>query len=353
MNWVLKPDARIEVSGRDLSAAEAGLAALSVDLATGTVGSAHLSLWPRTAFENAAPGDEIALSIGAADNPTPAFSGVIESVRKGPRAVVIEAREAPAPLLTSRLNRSFVNQTIADIVHGLAGDVPVSAAESEIELSLYAVEGRRSVWSHLRELAALAGADLHCTADGALVFAPYGAGESHTLHRGIDLLGWETLSAATPEAETYAVHGAGSRAGADKWHWLDPAVKGAETGESRVLGAFANTDAAEAATAAAAARAANAAVRARARVWGRPNLRIGDTLDLVLAESGGGGLLGAATEALSGMLGGSSSKPPYRITGLTHSLNREAGFVTTLELGGSTAPGDMAGGAAGLAGGLP
>jgi hypothetical protein len=88
-------------------------------------------------------------------------------------------------------------------------------------------------------------------------------------------------------------------------------------------------------------------------VWGLPNLRIGDTLDLVLAESGGGGLLGAATEALSGMLGGSSSKPPYRITGLTHSLNREAGFVTTLELGGSTAPGDIAGGAAGLAGGLP
>jgi phage protein D len=357
MNWVLKPDAVIDIAGRALTAAEAGLAGLAMVLETGTVGSARLGLWPRSAFQDAAPGETVALAIGSADNPTPVFTGVIEAVRRDPGAVVIEAREAPAPLLEARLNRSFVNQTVAAIVRGLAGDVPVSAAESDIDLALYAVEGRRSVWTHLRELAALAGADLHCTADGALVFAPYGAGRSHTLRRGIDLLSWETLDTTAPTAATYGVHGAGSRAGADRWHWLDPAVKGAEAGESRVLGAFATADAAEAATAAAAARAANAALRARARVWGRPDLRVGDTVDLVLESDDGGGLLEAASDALTGALGGggASAKPPYRITGVSHVLNRDVGFVTALDLGGSKAPAEMAGdgGAAALAGGLP
>ncbi|WP_299440866.1 hypothetical protein [uncultured Rhodospira sp.] len=347
MTWVLKPDASIDIAGRALTAAEAAMAGLVIDLATGSVGSARISLWPDSAFKDAAPGEQITLNLGAADALDPVFSGTVETVRKDHQAVVIEAREAPAPLLSARVNQSFVNQTIAAIVRGLAGEVSVSAAESDIQLSLYAVEGRRSVWTHLRELADMAGADLHCAPDGGLVFAPYGAGETHTFHKGIDLLSWETLAVAAAPAETYAVHGAGSRAGSDKWHWLDAEVKGADTGESRVVGAFATKDAAEAATAAAAARAANAAVRARARLWGRPAVRIGDTVDLAL-EQAGGGLLDAVAGALGGL--GGASKPPYRVVGLSHHMNREAGFVTVLDLGGSTAPDEAGGGAGGLGG---
>jgi hypothetical protein len=277
------------------------------------------------------------------------FTGRVDRVRETPAALWIDALEATAPLLDTFRTQTYSGQSVDAIVRDLAADVDIADVQGDMDLAQYSVDGRRNVWGHLRDLARLAGCDLRAAPDGGLLFSPPGGGETFALYHGIDLLSWERGEAIAAVPATVRAHGAASAAGARRWHWLNADVAEAESAPHVTPGAVATTDAAEAASGARAAAADNMARLSQAVIWGRPEIRAGDTVTLNdLPEPGGGGLL----ESLGSLVGGAAEVPGYRVRGLRHRLHRAAGFTTALELVGGKSGTDALGALAGAIGGL-
>ncbi len=317
-----RPSAKITIDGRGLTAAEAGLVRLSVEMTPGSHDAADLVLWPGSKFAGTAPGAVISVALGTAGAEEDVWTGEAVAVHAAPEGVAIEGLAATAALSRARLTRTYVGQTVADIVRDLAGEAGIDQVEAALELSAYSIDGRRTVWAHLTELARLAGADLGCGAAGGLRFVPRRTGPAtRTLRHGADLLDWSVGRAAAPAAPTVVAHGAGSEAGAKRWHWIlnDPAGPG---GAGAAVAAFRTRAGAEAMTEALAARAARLAVRGVLRIVGDPALRVGDLIGI---------------EDLPGPNPGT-----LRVLSMQHLLDMRAGFVTSLAVegaGGAGLPG--------------
>lgn len=316
-----RPSAVITVDGQSLSAAEAGLVWLRVELATGCHDAATIGLWPGSRFADTAPGAEITLALGAGrGDEDDVLTGRVRTACTTSDSVVLDAIAATAPLSHAYLTGSYVRQTIGDIVHDLVGSVSspdsvtVDQVESDVELAVYHVDDRRSVWSYLCELAGLAGADVGCAPDGALRFVPAGTGAaSHGFRHGADILAWNLGHASPGPAWVAAAHGAGSEAGAEKWHWpLGDPVGSSPASPTRVIGALGTREAADAVTQTMADRAARGAVQGSLTVLGASSVRPGDQIDVT-------DLPGA-------------SPGPLRVLRVTHTLDGARGLVTALSV---------------------
>ncbi|GGJ02355.1 hypothetical protein [Neoroseomonas lacus] len=338
MTYTFRPNAVLTLDGRSFTAAEAGLVELEMETALGELGELRLLLWPGSKLADATPGARLELALGATDSEAAVFTGVVEHVARTATTVMVDALEPTVALHRAFLSRAYLNQTVAAIVRDLAGPVSVAEADSDLELGQYGVENRRSVWWHLRDLAMLAGCDLAAAVDGGLVFRPRGRGDAHGFRYGADLLGFTDGQSVEATAPAQAAHGSASSAGTDRWHWVNADPLGPASEPARIRGAIASEAAADAATEAARARAAARAKCGRIALWGRPELRPGDGVDLQDMPGGEGGLLGAATAAVAGLGGGA---PGWRATRVRHAFGRSTGFVTLAELEGG---GDSAGG---------
>ena len=307
-----RPSAKISLDGREFTAPEAGLVWLRVDLAPGCHDAVSLSLWPGSSLASAAPGATLAIALGELDSEEDVLTGEVTAVRSTASGVTIEGLGATIELSRTYKTDSFVRQKVSDIANELAGSVTIDTIDSDLELAIYSVEDRRSAWSYLCDLAALAGADVGASPSGALRFVPAAsAGASHTFRYGADLLAWNLASKTAPEAPSVAAHGAGSEAGAEKWHWpLNDPVGESPSAPTRIIGAVATREAADAAAQALADRAARAAVRGTVTVLGAAAVRPGDEIDIEDLPDGGFGTL--------------------RVARVTHTLDGARGFVSSL-----------------------
>ena len=349
MSYIFRPDAVITLDGRPFSAAEAALIGLDLQLGLGDLGEARLLFWPRSKLASAVTGAKLELALGTQDEKATVFTGAVEQVAHGPASLTIEALEPTAALHRKFISRTFLNQTVEAIVRDLADPVTVAAADSGLELGQYGVENRRSVWWHLRDLARLAGCDLCATAAGELLLRPRGRGEPRTLRYGADMLAFSEGERVAPEAQAIAPHGSASTAGTDRWHWVNPDPLGQNPDPARVRGPIVSEAAATTASDAAKARSAARAKCGRVVVWGRPEVRPGDGIDLQnLPGSDDGGLLAAAASAAAAVLGGGGGGPAWRAVRVRHVLDGARGFVSVLELEG----GEAAAAGGGLLGGL-
>jgi hypothetical protein len=338
MSYTFRPGAVVTLDGQAFTAAEAALVELEVQAALGELGEARLVLWPRTRLSVAAGGAKLDVALGASGSEAIVFSGTVERVTRTAVAFVIEALDAAAMLRRRFVSRAYLNQTVAAIVRDLADPVAVAEAESDLDLAQYGVENRRSVWWHLRGLAGLAGCDLATGADGRLLFRPRGRGETHRLRYGADLLHFaRDEAAANTPAPAIVAHGSASRAGADRWHWLNPDPVGTAPEPAHPRGSIASDAAASAASDAAQARRSARAKTGTVALWGRPEFRPGDGVRLEALPDGDGGLAGA----LAGLAGGGG--PEWRATRVRHSFGASAGFVTRCELEGAAAAGGSLG----------
>jgi len=346
MSFAFRPTATIEIDGRSLTAAEAGLERLTVTLGVASHGHAELVLWPNSKFASAKPGAAFTLSLGE-DNEL-ALTGAISIASSRPSCIVIEALDATAPLSTTRVSTMFRDQSVGDIVRDLAGraDVAIDTVEGDLTLEAYSIDNRRSLWRHLSELAILVGTDLCASADGKLRFAAGSGSESRKLRRGADLIDWHTDSAMTGTSSKFAAYGASSEAGAQNWHFVlpDPLGQAAQTG--RVPGAVRSREAAEAASKAAATRAARAKAGGRALTVGAPKIRPADTVEI---EGLGGGGISLPGVGAIGLGGGEATQ--YRVLSVRHRLDGATGFTTALALEGAEGA-SLLGGLGALAGGL-
>jgi hypothetical protein len=330
---LVRPNAILTVAGRALSAAEAGLVRLRAQL---SVGEAHdhveLFCWPASKLASASAGATLAVSLGPKDSEVDVLTGEVEAVRVSADAVVLEGMDASIALSRSFVGQSFLELSIADIVNQLASDAGMDTEEVSCDISLpaYAIDPRRSVWSHLNDLARLAGADLAVTAAGALRFVipgeaggggglggavgavagALGLGGASGLRYGANVLAWHASTAQDAPSASIAAYGAASEAGSSKWHWILREPSFAGDGAPRVLAALRTRDAAEAVETAWTARATRARLRGMLRIVGDASIRPGDTITVSDLPSGDPGSL--------------------HVLAVEHLLDGGDGFITTL-----------------------
>ena len=199
---IQRPDAELTIDGRALSAAEAALESLRIDL---SLGGSHDRFQCRlgllSPFLDVEPGAEAEVKLGYGDDLEPVLAGTVSAVERAPWGLLVEGLAATAALSTTRVGRSYVGQSAADVVNDLvssAGGTPGEVSASAT-LAAYHVDERRSAWTHVRELARLTGSELSAGGDGSLNFRPVKTGRAdHTLRHGADLVAWDVGPAAAP-----------------------------------------------------------------------------------------------------------------------------------------------------------
>jgi hypothetical protein len=313
-----RPNAVITLSGQKYSAAEAALIRLRVALSVrGCHDSVALEVWPSSKLAKADTGAKMSVALGPRDNEADIWSGDISEVQASADALMIIGLALTAGLSHTRVSQTYLDQSVGDIVRSLAAGIAIDDVASDLSLQAYAVDDRRSVWSHLLDLAAIAGAEVGASASGALRFVPVRKGNSNlTLRHGADIIAWQVAAQSAPDTPTVAAYGAASEAGADQWDWIvsSPAPQGSGP-VMRVVPAIRTRDGAGVMARALAARAARAATYGRLGLVGRANVRPGDLVDVT---------------DLPG-------KPPgtLRVLEVNHLLDPERGFLTALTVQGA------------------
>ena len=344
MSFVFRPAATVEIDGRSLTAAEAGLERIEVVLGIGMHGFASLDLWPRSKFADAAPGAAAVVKLGDET----VLTGKVSAVAKRAGSLRIEALDAAASLSTTRISATFRDLSVADIVDNLASEagVDTDAVDGDLKLETYSVDTRKSLWRHLKDLAALCGADLAANPEGKLRFTiSSGGAPKRTMRFGADLLEWRTVDRDEAPAPGFAAHGAASVGGSRSWHNLLPDPLGGSPAWSRIFGALRSREAADTAIKAAKIRAARSRTPAWSLTLGAPELRPGDVVEVSGLDGGGLSLPGV------GGLGGVGGTL-YRAASIRHSFDGMSGFTTALELEGTGEDASLAGALGAVAGGL-
>lgn len=308
-----RPAAHVTIAGRRLSAAEAGLASMTVDIGMFSHDRVTLRLWPRSKFAGAGRGAAMSVELGTEDDERDVWTGTVSQASSLPDRVVLEGLAPTAALSAERKSQTYVDQGAADIVRDLASSVDIDQIDSTQRLEAYSVDARRTVWAHLVDLALLAGAEISASPAGGLRFVEVRPGPaSRTLRYKADLLWWDLRSAAAMPPPAYAAHGAASEAGKDKWHWI---FQQTASKPSHIVGGFHARAAADALNKAAEVRSESATTQGRIRLVGHAALRAGEAI------------------ALEDVPGG--DPPPLRVLSLTHRLDGAAGFVTDVAVAGA------------------
>lgn len=271
-----------------------------------------------------AKGDQAAIELGYADNGglTRVLSGTLETVEPNLTTRRLVVHSAAAKLLRSFADTTHENKTAGDIVRELAAAAGISVAQADAGISFpaYVIDGRRSAWQHLRELADLCGFDLYLNPAEELVFQRFGTGRTvHVFDFARDVLALEQLQ-TPPRAVTVEVWGespTGSE-GEDAWGWLTKDFSGSKgsagSGAPTLLLARPVLR-----TAAAAQSAADAlhtsvqrrAIRGRLLVLGNPAVQLGDAIRL--------------QQNPEAELNGS-----FQVRSVTHRISKAKGFTTLI-----------------------
>jgi len=126
--------------------------------------------------------DEIKVALGYQDDTrlTQVLAGTIATVEAGLTLTRVVGHAAAAALLRTSLDQTFEAKSAGAIVREMAGkaSVEVAAAEDGITFPGYVVDGRRSVYHHMQDLAEFCGFDLYVDPDGRLVFEKFAGGKT-------------------------------------------------------------------------------------------------------------------------------------------------------------------------------
>jgi phage protein D len=312
-----RPSAVVTLDGRGLTPGEARLAWVRLSLGLGAAhDAAELAAGPGSPLAAASPGSRLKVALGEAGDEETVWTGEVSEVAVTSSGLRLEGLAATVALSRARRSQTYLRQSAADIVRDLAASATLDRIQAPLRFEAYSVDDRRPVWSHVLDLARLAGCDVSASPEGGLRMAPPRHGGAVTLRWGADLLAWRVAAATAPAAASTAALGAASEQGAKRWHWLrhDPVPSPGDT-PAYLLGALRTRDAADGASRALAVRAGRAAVRGEVLLVGRPALRPGDLVELR-------GLPDAAPG-------------PLRVLAVEHRLDGRAGFVTSLAVEGT------------------
>jgi hypothetical protein len=311
-----RPAAKITLEGVARSMPEAAVASLRVELAlAGAHDRVDLALWPGSDFASAAPGDKLSVALGFGDALQDVFAGVVEAVDAVPGGVLLEALSTSSELSRARVAQAYLAQTVAEVVRDLIDRAGATAGtiDAPAKLAVYHVDERRSIWSHLCDLAALSGCDLTSDAQGAVCFAPPRRGAAdRRLRYGAELHSWRVgARRALPEPLPVLPHGAASENGREAWHQVLRFPDGeSPSGASLVHALVRDRDLARTVAAARNDACTRAAVGGELAIAGDAGLRPGALLELADLPGGDPG--------------------PLRVLAVTHLFDAANSFRSTL-----------------------
>ena len=271
-----------------------------------------------------ARGDEAKIALGYADNGglIQVLSGTLAAVEPGLTTRRLVVHSAAATLLRSYADTHYENKNAGEIVRELAGAAGISVAQADAGISFpaYVIDGRRSAWQHLQELADLCGFDLYLNPAGELVFQPFVSGRTvHVFDFARDVLALEQLQTA-PYAEAVEAWGESPTGaeGEEAWGWLTKDFSGSKgsagSGEPTLMlqrPVLRTARAAQSAADALHTELQRRAVRGRLLVLGNPEVKLGDAIRL--------------QQNPEAELNGS-----FQVRSVTHHISKAKGFTTLI-----------------------
>src|SRR5262249_20785670 len=196
-----RPEAALTIDGNRVTATEAALSWLEVDLGVGRVHDRfRAALGNGSSLADASTDQSAVVELGYGDDLQTVLTGTLTAVERHPWGIVLDGLASTATLSRIRVGRSYVSQSAADIVSDLVGSAQgdVGEVSSSLQLAAFHVDERRSAWSHVFTLAGLAGCEVSADSSGALNFRPPSAGSStHSFRHGAELVAWDVGPSAT------------------------------------------------------------------------------------------------------------------------------------------------------------
>lgn len=268
--------------------------------------------------------DEARIELGYADDGglTQVMAGKVSSVEPGLTAKRVVGYSAAATLLRTFVGQTYESKAAGAIVRDLAAKagVEVDSAEEGIDFPAYVIDGRRSIYRHMHDLADLCGFDLYIGSEGKLIFERFTNGNAvHTFEYGRHIIELEALQ-TPPAAGTVEAWGESPGGGQspEAWAWLTRDFAGssgsAGSGEPKILlerPALRTAEAAGRAAEAAHARIERRKMRGRLLVLGQPQVKLGDAIRLNEVPE----------EGLNGI---------FQVRSVTHRITKSGGFTTTI-----------------------
>jgi phage protein D len=318
-----------------------GLLEQAVTAAAGAlgVGGGEESFAVQVRGENVKHGDLISVELTAGGSSAKVMTAEVHSITSSLGQTKITGRTGLEKLANVRLNHTYENQSLSQIVRDLAGQAGITTGEvaTGSTYPYLLVHEWRNLLSQLRELARRDGLDLYFDAENKLTLKKFDKSSAdHTFYYGIDILDLSLFN-HRETAGRLVVYGESpvSSQGADTWHWAakDLSPFRGEVGRGRATlavqdAALRTKDAADSLAAAKLGAAADAATGGRLKLLGRPQVTPADAIEIREAPK----------PELNGL---------FKVAQVRHVFSKREGYVTYVGFtgrGGAQKAGGMPGG---------
>jgi phage protein D len=266
--------------------------------------------------------DQATIELGYADDGgfTKVMTGQVVAVEPGLTRSRVIAFTAAQKLLRTFTDQTFESKTAGAIVRDLCNQasVDVAMADDGITFPAYVVDGRRSFYRHMLDLARLCGFDLYFNADGKLVFQKFVEGNIvHVFEFAKHVLDLKVERAPATAASVTALGESptGSQ-GDNSWPWLTKDFSGSKgaagSGDPAFLlerSELRTHDAAQAAADAAETDFQRRTLQGHVLTIGRPQVHLGDAIQFR-------------------SLPDSSLNTNFQVRSVVHAITKAGGFVT-------------------------
>ncbi|SRR6266498_26004 len=267
--------------------------------------------------------DDVKVELGYADNGglTQVLKGTVETGEPNLTTTLIAGHSGANALLRTFVEQTYESKTAGAIVRDLAdkAGLQVATAEDGINFPAYVVDGRRSAYLHMQDLADLCGLDLYINPDGKLIFEKFINGKAvHVFEFAKHIVAFN-VSRTPPLAglvETWGESPAGSQ-GENSWAWVTTDFKGSRgsAGSGALLlrerPALRTKEAAGTAAEAILTNIKRRTLRGNVMTIGRPEVKLGDAIRL-------------------SKMADDSLNTNFQVRSVTHRITKLGGFTTTV-----------------------
>jgi phage protein D len=324
---MLNPAYKLSIGGKVVDTTDEPQASTVVDLAVAldldTPADSFRLVLGNVGGLRPARDDEAIIELGYADDGglTQVIAGKVVSVEPNMTTTRVVGYSGADLLLRTFVEQTYESKNAGDIVRDLASKagVDVAVAEAGIRFPSYVVDGRRSAYQHLRDLAELCGFDVYINHENRLVFEKFFNGKRvHFLDHGKHIIELDVLRtpARVGRVEAWGESPTGSQGeGAAAWLSRDFSGSRGQAGSGSLFllerSALRTRDAARIAAQAALTEIERRTLRGRVVTLGRPEIRLGDAIRLRELPD----------ETLNGN---------YQVRNVTHRITKLGGFTTTV-----------------------
>ncbi|MEZ5401865.1 MAG: hypothetical protein R2729_19480 [Bryobacteraceae bacterium] len=272
--------------------------------------------------------DDATIELGYVDDEslTLVFTGKVVCAEPNLHSTRVVALSPAQALLESRMEQTFEFKTAGEIVEELAGAAGVTVAQAEAGtlFPAWVVDGRKSLYAHMRDIADTVGYDLFFNPSGELVFRrTIFSTRLHVYDWAKQIIELE-LRQCRPDAESVEAWGEspGTGRGENAWAWLSKDTSGSKgtAGSGSPTRLIENPvlrtgDAAQFHAGAALSRLQSDAVKGRLLTFGNPQVQLGDSIRIREVPD----------ERANG---------DFRVRAVRHRIHKKTGFTTEIEFRG-------------------